>query len=726
MTIHGLGTNKENTEQALLRLIVCLFIWVATGASAFAAPTLSETVLTSNSDGATSGSFNGGGATLTSTANLATTGFNRNFVAQFFVPSSSGTYEIGLSSSTEDTVLVFYSGTFQSSSPATNAQTVKDDFTGTRSVGVTMGTCGGRASYCPQITENLVGGQTYYIVVTSYSPNRTVSDGVSLYIYGEPVSFGDTDQTDAAVKLESTVNLEVLNRAKSLIKFNKMYISDAIERHIAYQKNEKQDQPENKLEFYGYEKPISHIFVNENLSKFATSSSITQPVKNGGRWNIDTALSYVNNQNGNEATNSEIRVSVEQPTKELGTIGGAVGLQYNNSDTVNPNSGNVENKGASFTVYNIMNVRENLFLENHLMVASGQGKVELGSNGQRWSSKFDTNSTLYGFSLKGLIEDSLLDPRDFMGEKFEIWPSLSFDHGVSKAKNLRSSFEFGSIYENLQVDDSKVKVTEISVAPEIKFRPKFGNVSDLGSTLSVAPGYLCQRISSSLNSDSCGTDIHVSLVRDSDGQKLFDFQLQNLTDSETFSASLNLVVPLSDSAMTSRSDSSAPITKRVLLPSVKSGKNNPPSLVRQEPQKVKSQVMGSFSENAMQQIELESLDKDLVNKEPSILPTEVVWLWETSSRSNSSAPIIKRMFLPAVKGGKNNPPSQVRQEPQKVKSQVVGSFSENAMKQIDFESSDKGLVNKEPSILPTEVVWLWDLSKDSWLRFDLDKQEKEN
>ena len=239
MTIHRLGANKENTEQTLLQLIVCLLIWVVTGASAFAAPILSETVLTTNSDGATSGSFNGGGATLTSTAALATTGSNRNFVAQYFVPSSSGTYEIGLSSSTEDTVIVFYSGTFQSSSPATNAQTVKDDFTGTRSVGVTMGTCGGRVSYCPQITENLVGGQTYYIVVTSYSPNRTVSDGVSLYIYGEPVSFGDTDQAEARAKLETTVNLEVLNRAKSLIKFNKMYISDAIERHIAHKKNEK-------------------------------------------------------------------------------------------------------------------------------------------------------------------------------------------------------------------------------------------------------------------------------------------------------------------------------------------------------------------------------------------------------------------------------------------------------------------------------------------------------
>jgi len=367
-----------------------------------------------------------------------------------------------------------------------------------------------------------------------------------MYIYGEPVSFGTTDQTDATSKLETTVNLEVLNRAKSLIKLNKMYVSNSIERHIAYQKNGEREGNESKLYFHGHEKPTNDILVNENLSKFATSSTKTRPLNNGGRWITDVALSYVNNRNGNETKNSEIRVSVEQPTRELGTIGGALGVQYNNTDTVSPNSGKVENKGVSFTVYNIMNVRENLFLENHLMIASGQGKAKLSPNGQIWSSKFDTTSSLYGFSLRGLLEASSLDLPDFMGEKFEIWPSISFDHAVSKAKNLRSSFEFGSLNENLKVDGSKVKVTEISLASEFKFRPKWGDTRSFANTLSVAPGYLCQWISSSLNNNSCGADIHVTFVRDADGQKLFDFQLQTLTDSETFSASLNIVLPFSN------------------------------------------------------------------------------------------------------------------------------------------------------------------------------------
>ena len=56
--------------------------------------------------------------------------------------------------------------------------------------------------------------------------------------------------------------------------------------------------------------------------------------------------------------------------------------------------------------------------------------------------------------------------------------SPNFNINKSKAKDIRSSFEFGSIYENLKIGDSKIKVTEISVAPQFKFRPKFAPTLD--------------------------------------------------------------------------------------------------------------------------------------------------------------------------------------------------------------------------------------------------------
>ena len=47
MNIYVPGTNK-NTKKALLHIIICLLIWVATCDSTLAAPKLNETVLTAN------------------------------------------------------------------------------------------------------------------------------------------------------------------------------------------------------------------------------------------------------------------------------------------------------------------------------------------------------------------------------------------------------------------------------------------------------------------------------------------------------------------------------------------------------------------------------------------------------------------------------------------------------------------------------------------------------
>ena len=151
--------------------------------------------------------------------------------------------------------------------------------------------------------------------------------------------------------------------------------------------------------------------------------------------------------------------------------------------------------------------------------------------------------------------------------------------------------------------------------------------------MSFAPGYLCQLVSSSLNNNSCGTDINLSFVRDADGRKLFDFQLQNLTDSETFSASLNLVVPLANIAKLGRSDYSAPINNRVSLPPVKGGINRSASQETHKSQKVKNQVMGSFFENAEKQVEFESSQANLVNEDSAKPSTEVIWLWDLSKDS---------------------------------------------------------------------------------------------
>ena len=71
-------------------------------------------------------------------------------------------------------------GTFNPSSPSTNALPLNDDPTAPYGPnGVVMEACGTQISYCPRITNNLTASTTYHIVITSYKPNMTVSDGVN-------------------------------------------------------------------------------------------------------------------------------------------------------------------------------------------------------------------------------------------------------------------------------------------------------------------------------------------------------------------------------------------------------------------------------------------------------------------------------------------------------------------------------------------------------------------
>ena len=71
--------------------------------------------------------------------------------------------------------------------------------------GVVMNNCGINAVRCPKITMNLTGGNNYSVVVTSYLPAQTVSDGVNFYVFGEPVLIGTSsiaETVGTSIKLD--------------------------------------------------------------------------------------------------------------------------------------------------------------------------------------------------------------------------------------------------------------------------------------------------------------------------------------------------------------------------------------------------------------------------------------------------------------------------------------------------------------------------------------------
>ena len=513
---------------------------------AHGAPTLNETVLTSNSDGATSGSFDGGGGTLTSTADLATTGSNRNYVAQYFVPSASGSYDIGLSSSTEDTVIVFYSGTFSSSSPSTNATTVRDDYSGARPTGVVMGTCGTQTSYCPQITETLVGGQTYYIVVTSYAPNKTVSDGVNLYIYGEPVSFGTASQASAENALTNAVASEVVSQTQGFINLEKSFALGAIDRFVSYQ-NYSGSKGNTKSNFMGLSTNKVKKFnflADEDLVNLDSAFQNIKSFSDNRRAVVYTAFTLIDHKNGNRSEISNIRMALESFGQEQSTYGAAFGLNFNRTDAVSPNSGVLENKGASASFYHINSITDHLIVEEHMTLGFGRGKTKLYNGEQIWTSRYNTKTAAVGLSLTGSLDTNLKSLSFLRSRRITVYPTMALDYAVTKASNIKSKFIQGATDQSLDIDMPKTRVTNIFVAPKFKFPIVSREPVWLGDALTFAPGYSCQRISALSSLNTCGSDLHLYSSQEKDGHKFFEIQFQNLDDTETFTGMLSLNFPL--------------------------------------------------------------------------------------------------------------------------------------------------------------------------------------
>jgi autotransporter-associated beta strand protein len=110
---------------------------------------------------------------------LAPGGNSYNYVATTFTVQTAGTLSFGQSAAPSDTVMILYRGTFDPTSPATNALSGNDDFGGSRPNGVTVERCGSSASTCPQVSGTFTSGETVTLVVSTFGQNRSLGTPVS-------------------------------------------------------------------------------------------------------------------------------------------------------------------------------------------------------------------------------------------------------------------------------------------------------------------------------------------------------------------------------------------------------------------------------------------------------------------------------------------------------------------------------------------------------------------
>ncbi len=148
-----------------------------------------------NSGNATTGVMNLGASSLGgSILPSLTLGSNPfNYATVFFVPATSASYTFGQTAAPVDTIMVLYQGVFNPASPSTGALVGNDDTpqsTHSTTVGdPTLNVMCGSSSYCPQVTSTVVAGQTYSVLISTYSSGNSLGLPLSFYSNGGGGSF---------------------------------------------------------------------------------------------------------------------------------------------------------------------------------------------------------------------------------------------------------------------------------------------------------------------------------------------------------------------------------------------------------------------------------------------------------------------------------------------------------------------------------------------------------
>lgn len=125
---------------------------------------------------------------LTNPTSLSVGGNTFDFATVYFVPTNTASYTFGQSSAPVDTVMILYNGVFDAANPG-NLALVGNDDTGLADHQSVLGgtatvSCGGRSTWCPQVTYNVVTGQRYTLLISTWSPDATLSLPLSFYSDG--------------------------------------------------------------------------------------------------------------------------------------------------------------------------------------------------------------------------------------------------------------------------------------------------------------------------------------------------------------------------------------------------------------------------------------------------------------------------------------------------------------------------------------------------------------
>ncbi|WP_348721452.1 hypothetical protein [uncultured Candidatus Puniceispirillum sp.] len=557
-----------------------------------ALPVLSQSVLKGGVSGVTVGTFDGGGTQLTLVSHLSDqTAAPREYVAQYFTPTVTGSYTFGLSSSNEDTVLILYENSFDDTSPRTNAVEINDDVSSAPygAGGVVMGVCGAQLSYCPRITYNLTANQVYYIVVTSYAPSMTVSDGVNFYIYGEPVVIGTAaEEAEAAavivaskVSLKQAISFEASRLLNNFMSFDGRFIRDARTRHIAAKNKAAQakaQQRQAKLQLAADKKAQSQRPELALLSRNATGVTIEGKVTDKER-DLNGALTkkldktsgtaeailfgdfqYSKQKDGTTSGHVNTKLAWEKKIGSSQTNGIFVGSNLGSSHIKGAFPGRNRFAGLSIGAYTIWSPLKDLHISGYATLGGTANSLKVNNGSKELISTFTMQTASIGLSTTGVMKifrmrrnqpmTDFSDPRaqyDFVMAQhapgFEIWPTMDIQYGISKISGHDAKSIISGSTDMLTMDADTVRAWNLRISPEIKFNIDSMNEIMPRNKFTFAPSLMCQRVRSSTKTSACGLGLGLYLSDADERHKWLKFEIQNLDSQKDLSGSINLTVP---------------------------------------------------------------------------------------------------------------------------------------------------------------------------------------
>ena len=566
-----------------------------------ALPVLTAFVMTGGVNGATVGTFDGGGSGLVNISDLSdTSATDRQYVAQYFKPTVTGSYTFGLSKSNEDTVLILYSDTFNPDSPSVNAVSLNDDVSAPFGAGgVVMENCGAQISFCPRISANLSADTTYHVVITSYAPNMTVSDGVKLYIYGEPVTIGsDVEAAEEEVARVIAAPAKVARVIKTQTKlmmakisiFETRFLRDLRARHIREQQlankaakakisgswyNHAADRratPDFNLS--GQMNEYGHSF-HGDISKTIkmapdvarsdgwddTRNDSGDETERDGRIVVFGDFVHTNDKGKSESKQVNGKLAWEQKIGPRSTGGMFFGGMAGDGNIKGAQPGDHDFTAISLGAYAIHSPSERFHIGVLASVGDVRNKLKLKDGSDNLQSKFKLNTATVGLNATGLVKVfkikklRLLSGQYFNHPAFskthfieeasdiELWPTLMLDYSKSDFDHIQSTRLAGGVSSAIAPKVVGSSNLTLRASPELKLNIESLNTVLPENKLTLAPSVICEWTDAERKTNECGIGLLLNLADRHEANRFFKFELQNVESRRDISVSVNATIP---------------------------------------------------------------------------------------------------------------------------------------------------------------------------------------